>query len=60
MKINQLVKTQQGTFTFDAELTQEQYDTIFNVGVNTLLGLGVFVINGNTVQPKEESSIIVQ
>jgi hypothetical protein len=60
MKINQLVKTQQGTFTFDAELTQEQYDTIFNVGVNTLLGLGVFVTNGNTVQPKEESSIIVQ
>lgn len=40
MQISQVIKTEEGTYTFEGELTQEELDLVMEVGLNTLMHNG--------------------
>lgn len=40
MQIKKLIKTKEGTFLYEAEISQEEHEVIFDVGLNAMLAAG--------------------
>lgn len=53
MKINQVIETKEGIFTFCGELSQQEHDTLIDAGFKLLFGLGMLPFRMEHV-PKEE------
>lgn len=56
MKINQVIELEDGSATFDGELTPNELQFVVEFGLNVLLQNGISVVDGNgrNVVPEPE------
>lgn len=53
MKINQVIETKEGTFSFSGEVTQQEHDVLVEAGFKLLFGLGLLPFKMESISKEQ-------
>lgn len=60
MRVNSVTKTDEGTFSFDGEITQQEHDIVVTMGLNFLLAQGLLETLVPNVEVTEVNETTIQ